>query len=209
VTDTRLTAFDVGGHTLQLCQPTVLEDDPPDRISLWWGLTTSSVALARQLLEGPSLHGERVIELGCGLGLAGIAAARQGAHVTFSDYQPKALEFAAARAAANGLPPTRYTTLLMDWEDAGSAGPYDRILGAEVAYDYFFHDALLSVIEGTLASDGVVTLVDRKRLVVERFIGRMRQSGFDCRQTATTVDVPGLVTQEVTFYQLGQVRKTR
>ena len=204
--DTRLAAFDVGGYTLQLCQPLAVDDDPPDRISLWWGLTTSSVALARQLLEGPSLQGERVIELGCGLGLAGIAAGLRGAHVTFSDHQPRALELAAASAAANDLPAQRYTTLLLDWDDPVEVDPFHRVLGAEVAYDYFFHDALLSVIQRTTADDGVVMIVDRKRTVVERFMGRVRQLGFDCQQTPRRVDVPGLVTQDVTLYQLEQVR---
>jgi predicted nicotinamide N-methyase len=68
---------------------------------LWQG----SVALACEILENPELvKGKRVIDLGTGLGLAGIAAAMAGAkEVVLTDREPKALYCALCAAAANGL----------------------------------------------------------------------------------------------------------
>ena len=53
------------------------------------------------------------MEIGCGLGLPGIAALSKGLRVTFSDYDPLALRFAADNARANGF--TDFKVLQLDW----------------------------------------------------------------------------------------------
>ena len=47
--------------------------------------------------------GRRIVEVGCGLGLPGIAALACGLRVTFTDYDATALRFAADNARANGF----------------------------------------------------------------------------------------------------------
>ena len=76
-------------------------NDDPHWATLWQG----SVALAEQILENPELvKDKRVIDLGTGLGLAGIAAAIAGAsEVVLTDREPKALYCVLCAAAANGL----------------------------------------------------------------------------------------------------------
>lgn len=80
------------------------ETDSDSRITFWWGITSAAVALALHIeSHRENFSGKRVIELGCGLGLAGIAAGLAGAHVLFTDYVPQALEFAEKNARLNGL----------------------------------------------------------------------------------------------------------
>ena len=76
-------------------------DDDPHWATLWQG----SVALAEEGLENPSLvRGKRVLDLGTGLGLAGLAAGLAGAkEVVLTDREPRALYCALCAAAANGL----------------------------------------------------------------------------------------------------------
>lgn len=76
-------------------------DDDPHWATLWQG----SVALAEEVLENPSLvRGKRVLDLGTGLGLAGLAAGLAGAkEVVLTDREPRALYCALCAAAANGL----------------------------------------------------------------------------------------------------------
>jgi predicted nicotinamide N-methyase len=76
-------------------------DDDPHWADLWQG----SVALAEEVLSNPErVRGKRVIDLGTGLGLAGIAAAMAGAkEVVLTDREPRALYCALCAAAANGL----------------------------------------------------------------------------------------------------------
>ena len=53
------------------------------------------------------------MEVGCGLGLPGVAALARGLRVTFSDYDPAALEFAARNARLNQL--ENFCLLRLDW----------------------------------------------------------------------------------------------
>lgn len=64
------------------------------------------IALVSELLcEAVDLHGgERVLDAACGNGNTALAAARRFADVVGSDYQPKLLEEARVRAAAEKLP---------------------------------------------------------------------------------------------------------
>src|SRR5690349_12762115 len=72
-------------------------------IPYWARLWPAGRALATAVSDGPSLQGRRVLELGCGLGLPSIAAARRGADVTASDVSENAAVFAAHNLALNEL----------------------------------------------------------------------------------------------------------
>jgi SAM-dependent methyltransferase len=68
------------------------------------------------MLEAARLTpGDRVLELACGPGGAGIAAAERAADVVLSDVAAEMTAIAAARAAARGL--TNVTTRVLDLED--------------------------------------------------------------------------------------------
>ena len=76
-------------------------DDDPHWADLWHG----SVALAAAIFADPeSVRGKRVVDLGCGLGLGGIAAAMCGAkEVVMTDREERALWCSLAGSVANGL----------------------------------------------------------------------------------------------------------
>ena len=59
-----------------------------------------SLLFCRHLTFRP---GERVLEIGAGLGLAAVLAARMGAHVVATDVVPAAVETIRANAALNGV----------------------------------------------------------------------------------------------------------
>ncbi len=188
-----------GPFELELLVPRDMDEEPGERISFWFGLTCAAVALARQLAAGPRLDGQRTLELGCGLGLAGLAAGRKGAAVTFSDMMPQALRFARDNARRNGLRGAR--VLQLDWERPGALERYDLLLGAEVAYDYFHHDDLLAVLQRALAPGGRILLADRRRLAIDRFLGRLVGRGFACREIRERVRLQGL-EQQVSVFSL-------
>src|SRR5689334_9914949 len=77
----------------------------------WAELWPSSVALARAV-GARALRGARTLELGCGLGLASIAAARAGGRVLATDWSPDAIRFTNDNAARNGV---ELETELVDW----------------------------------------------------------------------------------------------
>ena len=74
------------------------------------------------------------LEIGCGLGLAGLVALGRGWHVTFTDYDEGALEFVRRSAAVNGFEPATYATRRLDWRDPPDQ-QFPVILGADVLYE--------------------------------------------------------------------------
>lgn len=193
----------VGRLNLRILAPEV-EEDSAERISYWWGITSASVALSRHLYESGNLRGERIVELGCGLGLAGITAALMGASVTFTDYVPEALEFAKENCQRNGLDLSGVQFGLLDWDQPGNTGSFSMVLGSEIAYDYFTHGTLVRLLNGIIEPSGIVLLAERKRLAVTRFLGRLTDRGFRATETQTQVILDGFPHQTISIFKLAR-----
>lgn len=100
----------------------------------WAVLWRSGVALAREL-DGTPLRGLRVVELGCGLAVPSIAAARAGAAVIATDSSREALALVARNAEANDV---EVETAAIDWahpDELVTRGPFDVVLAADVLYE--------------------------------------------------------------------------
>jgi predicted nicotinamide N-methyase len=111
----------------------------------WSVLWRSGVALAREL-GGAELRGRRIVELGCGLAVPSLAAARAGATVLATDADPEALELAGRNAEANGV---AVETAVVEWyEPAGvlDRAPFDLVLAADVLYLPSSIDPLLELL---------------------------------------------------------------
>ena len=111
----------------------------------WSVLWRSGVALAREL-EGVAIRGLRVLELGCGLAVPSIAAARAGAAVLATDACGEALELVARNARANGV---RVETATVDWaepDELVGRAPFDLVLAADVLYERAGVAQLLSLL---------------------------------------------------------------
>jgi predicted nicotinamide N-methyase len=99
----------------------------------WSVLWRSGVALACEL-EGVALCGLRVVELGCGLAVPSIAAARGGAAVLATDACADALALVARNAHVNDV---RIETAAVDWAEPDELvrrAPFDLVLAADVLY---------------------------------------------------------------------------
>jgi predicted nicotinamide N-methyase len=131
-------AVELPGGELRILQPEEVAELPDDGpvewapIAPYWAvLWRSGVALAREL-EGEELGGLRVVELGCGLAVPSIAAARAGASVLATDVSPEALALAERNARANGV---RIETTTFDWDEPRDLGRFDLVLAADVLYE--------------------------------------------------------------------------
>ena len=134
-------SIELPGGDLRLLQPEEAAELPDDGavewaplVPYWAVLWRSGVALARELERQP-LDGLSVVELGCGLGVSSLAAARAGASVLATDSAPEALELVARSARANAL---RVETALVDWAEPGDLvrrAPFDLVLAADVLYE--------------------------------------------------------------------------
>jgi predicted nicotinamide N-methyase len=108
----------------------------------WSVLWRSGVGLAREL-DGVALRDLRVVELGCGLALPSIAAARAGATVLATDVSADALTLATRNARVNGV---HVATATVDWahpDELVARAPFDLVLAADVLYERGSVSALL------------------------------------------------------------------
>jgi predicted nicotinamide N-methyase len=111
----------------------------------WTILWRSGVSLARALTNEP-LEDRRIIELGCGLAVPSLAAARAGAVVMATDASPEPLALAQRNARANGV---RIETAQLEWTDPDeliSTTPFDLAIAADVLYERHSVAALLSLL---------------------------------------------------------------
>jgi len=109
-------------------------DARDEYLPYWAELWPSAIALARAVARR-ALSGRRVLELGCGLGLPGLAAAVGGARVTLADWAPEAVAAARDNAARNGV---EVEALVLDWrapEALVARAPWDLVLLADVLYE--------------------------------------------------------------------------
>jgi predicted nicotinamide N-methyase len=139
-------------------------------VPYWSVLWRSGTALAREL-HGLALADRRVIELGCGLALPSIVAARAGATVLATDASGEALAFARRNARLNDV---RLDTAKVDWAEPDELvrrAPFDLVLAADVLYERAAVAQLLSLLP-RLAAEAWVA--DPGRPAAEAFLEQAR-----------------------------------
>ena len=112
----------------------VSELDADEKLPYWAELWPSAMGMAMALDGGEiPVAGRDVTELGCGLGLCALAAARAGARrVLASDWYTECLAFTQASAGENGL---ALETRVMDWRDPPADASADVVRAADVLYE--------------------------------------------------------------------------
>jgi predicted nicotinamide N-methyase len=132
----------------------------------WAELWPSGEALARRL-SGRALRGARILELGCGLGLPSMVAARAGARVLATDWSDAAVALLRVNALANDI---ELQVARVDWSTAGALvaqAPFDLVLAADVLYEQRNVELLLSLLP-QLGDE--IWLADPGRAVTEGFL---------------------------------------
>jgi predicted nicotinamide N-methyase len=163
------------------------------RLPYWADLWASSPVLAGHLRQRRGLAGKELLELGCGLGLAGIAAAQAGATVVMTDYEEDALEFARFNAATNldVEELSRVTIRRMDWRDAEIPERFDIVIGADIVYERRNFEPLLSLVRRVLRPGGAFLLADPDRDTGRDFISLAGSHGFSVSEQPIRVSHRG------------------
>lgn len=147
---------------------------------LVWPAAESLVA---KLLTGPRLDGMHVLDLGCGLGACGFAAARQGARVCFFDREPRALDIVKLSASAPEWRAATLDCVVGDWRTPPPIGLFDLILGADVLYDRHTIPALAAFLARHLRPDAEGWLADPGRVHAEAFPAVALDAGLELAGT--------------------------
>lgn len=156
--------------------------DDPRWQPYWAEAWASAVVLGRWIVDR-SLEGMRVLDLGCGVGMAGTVAAARGADVVMADAAPPSLLF----ARWNSWPwRTRVSTQRLDWRNEKIAPPpFELILGADILYDRNDWPYLDVFWQSHIATGGEVRLVEPGRSISDGFAAEMCQRGWKVEESAT------------------------
>lgn len=185
----QIQSYTYGDHVLRLQLPEDMEailarmtpEDfgPDERMPYWANMWPGALALADYQASQGSLAGRRVLELGCGLALNGILAARLGGSVTVTDWFREAIALALDNATLNGV---TLTGIWMDWNTPPTDQRYDLILGADLLYERRNHAPILAALPVLLAPGGTALLSDPGRPHLPAFRADLLAGGWEYRE---------------------------
>ncbi len=151
----------------------------------WGALWETSPKTATMILQHQWAGRLKMLELGCGIGVTGIAALFAGHEVTFSDHATPAVRLAVHNAALNGF--HNVNGRVFDWQQPPQTVQYDLVFGSDVLYDIAHHQSLLNTIHQTLTEDGIAWIGDAGRANAEKFVSLANAQGWNIE----TIDEEG------------------
>ena len=186
--DVREIEHAVGGHAYRL---RVLSDTQqfadPDGHGERAGISSATWSLFGQLwpagtllahaMEGFDIRGKRILELGCGIGLASLVLQRRGADIVATDSHPLAEVFLAYNAALNALPAVNYRHVRWD-EPLPALGRFDAIVAIDVLYEPGHAVLIAGLVARHALPDAEVLVADPGRGNSARFARLLGEQGF-------------------------------
>jgi predicted nicotinamide N-methyase len=158
---------------------TISESDfqEDERLPYWAELWPSSLALAEYLLENRDLFvNKELLELGCGLGLGGMAAHTCGARVLFSDYETLALHFTQRNFHRNFKQLAQVT--LLDWRNISLKCCFDIIIAADILYEVRLLLPVFNLLSRILLPGGLAIIAEPNRTVAQEFFKLVTRNGW-------------------------------
>ena len=204
--------YTLGNRVLKLTVPAqpdalldereVLEANERDDYMPYWAyLWPAALHMSQAVMRATWPAGTRVLELGCGVGLVGLAALAQGCHVTMTDYDPKSVAVAQHNARLNQF--QQFEAVELDWRSP-PATTYPVILGCDLLYEQRNFVPILDLLDVMLEPDGICWLADGGRSVAHQFWYLARERGYAVTMrdhTGHEIDMPGL------HYQLFELQR--
>jgi predicted nicotinamide N-methyase len=181
--------------------PTVRSAFAADEYLPYWAdVWPAARMLARAVLEAEWPPGLTALELGCGLGLAGLAALERGLRVVFSDYDLTAVAFAERNARLNGY--TNFAARPFDWRDPPADLSVAVVLMSDLIYEERNVEPLLGVLDRALRPGGVALLTDPDRPLTPRFLAGLDARGWPYTRRLMRAGSPGQRRVKGTLYRI-------
>lgn len=177
--ETDLSALKIRGRNFSFFVPKTLDRflDPENMFHdfpLWAKIWEASIVLADHLAGIDAEPQKRFLEIGSGLGVAGIIASSFGHHVTMTEYNTDALNFAHANAESNlSSAESSLEITKLDWNKPQLEGSFDYIIGSEVIYKERAFEPIQRLFKTFLKPDGEVVLAERVRKTTLEFFRQM------------------------------------
>jgi predicted nicotinamide N-methyase len=140
------------------------------------------------------------LEIGCGLGLGGIAALARGLQVTFSDCDETAVAFAAANARLNGF--TDFAALPLDLRSPPAGLAFPVVIGSDLMYEQRLVEPLAHFLKAVLAPGGLALITDPDRMSARSFRWAAGQAGLVAEPSFVRAGEPGGDRVKGTLYRV-------
>ena len=166
-----------------------------------FGVVWDAGRILATLMMDQDIEGLRILEVGCGIGLASLVLNHREADVTATDRHPQAKAFLEANTELNGGAPIPFER--HSWsEQATGMGQFDVIIGSDLLYEREQAAPLSAFIERHARPVCEVILVDAGRGQTGRFTKAMAEHGFSYQVSRAGADsVAG--TMQVHGYHRG------
>ncbi|MDM8006603.1 MAG: methyltransferase domain-containing protein [Phycisphaerae bacterium] len=169
--------------------PEVRERFARDQYMPYWAQPwPAAVLLAEAILAGDEGRGRPAVELGCGVGLVSLAAAKMGWSVTASDYDEHAIAFAQLNAANNNI--RLAGARMIDFRLPLQSPAYDRVLGADLTYERRNAEPLAQWLASSLTAQGEAWLSDPNRSAGDAFPSHLRSLSLEVEVSAVESTSP-------------------
>lgn len=150
-----------------------------------FGIVWASSEVLAHLMFDYEIDGLRVLEVGCGIGLASLVLNHRSADITATDYHPEVGTFLLENTKLNkdkAIPFVR-----TGWADEDSGlGVFDLIIGSDILYENEHIELLSDFINQHAKPHCEVIIVDPGRRQHARFSKKMVGLGYTHSQTKTT-----------------------
>lgn len=208
------TKLSVAGRQYDLLRPRNIDDliseedfNLDDRIPYWAECWPSAQVLAERIAR-ESGDGQRLLELGCGIGLVSVAAAQAGYRVLATDYYAEALEFTAANMARHGL--RRLDTRLVDWRKLPrDLGRFDVVAASDVLYEKHQAALIAAAFLATLAPGGVGLLSDPGRRNAPGLIEECSKMGLQAQRVEQTPVIDAGTPLTISIFEIRRTAELR
>ena len=201
----------VGEHRFELLHPRSVDElideedfDRDERLPYWAELWPSGRVLADRIVQegvqdqsGP----RRMLELGCGIGLASLVAARIGFAVTATDYYKAAIELLRVNARRNGV--EGVAARLLDWRQfPHDLGQFDVVAASDVLYERPNVPLVADAFAKSLTPSGLGLVTDPSRRSAETFADECQRRGLSCMRVARVPMVDGTSRPTIDLYDI-------
>lgn len=142
-----------------------------------FGVVWASGKVLAHLMFDYKITGKRILEVGCGIGLASLVLNHRSADITATDYHPEAEGFLRQNTRLNDDPEIPFVRT--GWGDADSGlGEFDLIIGSDLLYESDQVGPLAAFIDQHAKHHCDVIIVDPGRPNRGRFSKKMVSLGY-------------------------------
>lgn len=166
----------------------------------WTDIWPGARMLAKSIVAETWPAGLQALELGCGLGVAGVAALSCGLRVIFSDYDTTACQFAARNARLNRF--SDFELRPFDWRNPPLDLSVSLVLASDLTYEARNHEPLFATLDAVLTPDGEAWLTDPDRKQSPAFFDILRARGWVYSRKVVHAGAPGQERERGTLYRI-------